>query len=63
MACVSTSKMVGGRERKILVKNLVVGQKILIIKRGFIMERVNFLKGLQGVLRENRKLHNCSTIN
>ena len=46
MACVSTSKMVGGRERKILVKNLVVGQKILIIKRGFIMEQVNFLKGL-----------------
>ena len=49
--------------RKTLVKNLVVGQKILILKRGSIMEWVNFLKGLQGVVGENRKLHNSSIIN
>ena len=49
--------------RKILVKNLVVGQKILVLKKGSIMEWVNFLKGLQEVFGEKRKLHNCSIIN
>ena len=49
--------------RNVLVKNLVVGQKILILKRGSIMEWGNFLKGLQGVFGENRKLHNCNIIN
>ena len=46
-----------------LVKTLVVGQKILISKRGCIMGRVNFLKGLQGIFGENRKLHKCSLKN
>ena len=52
-----------GGARKSLVKNLVVGPKILILKRSCIMERVNFLKGLQGVFGGSRKLHNCSIIN
>ena len=56
-------KWSGGGCRKILVKSLVVGQKILIIKRSCIMEWVKILKGLQGVSGENRKLHNCSIIN
>ena len=51
-----------GRGEKNLVKNLAVGQKVLILKSGCIMERVNFLKELQGVFGENRKLHNCSII-
>ena len=55
MACISSYKMVRGGARKILVKNLAVGQKILILKSGCIMERVNFLKGFQGVFGENRK--------
>ena len=42
-------KWLGVGLRKILVKNLAVGQKILILKRGSIMEWVNFLKKLQGV--------------
>ena len=54
--------MVGGRGEKNFSKKSC-GQKILIIKSGCIMERVNFLKGLQEVFGENRKLHNCSTIN
>ena len=62
MACISNYKIVGGGARKILVKNLAVGQKILILKRSCIMERVNFLKGLQGVFGENSKLHNCIII-
>ena len=53
MACKPSSKMVQGRGR--LVKNYVVGQEILILKRGCIMEQVNFLKGLQGLFGENRK--------
>ena len=40
----------GWGAREILVKNLVVVQKILILRRGFIMERVNFLKRLPEVL-------------
>ena len=56
------SKWLGGVVRKILVKNFVVGDKILIIKRGCIMDQVNFLKGLQGVFGEKRKLHNLSII-
>ena len=56
-------KWSGGGGRKILIKNLVVGQKILIIKRDCNMEWVKILKGLQGVFGENRKLHNCSIIN
>ena len=46
-----------------LVKNLVVGQKILISKRGYIMGRVNFLKELRGIFGENRKLHKYSLKN
>ena len=57
------SKWSGGGTRKILVKNFVVGQKIVIIESGCTTERVNFLKGLQGVFGEKRKLHNCSIIN
>ena len=49
--------------RKILVKDLVVGQKVLILERGCIMEQVNFLRGLQRVFEKNRKLHDCSIIN
>ena len=56
-------KWLGVGLRRNLIKNLVVGGKILILKRGSIMEWVNFLKGLQGVFRENRKLHSCSIIN
>ena len=56
-------KWLGVGVRKLLVKNLVVGQTILILKRGSIMEAVNFLKGLERVFRENRKLYNCSIIN
>ena len=41
-------KWFGVGARKILLKNLVVGQKILTLKRGF-MELANFLKGLQGI--------------
>ena len=63
MTCTSSSKMVGEGVRKILVKDLVVGQKILILRRVCIMERVNFLKGLQGVFGENSKFHNCSVLN
>ena len=55
-------KWLGVGLRKILVKNLAVGQKILILKRGSIMEWVNFLKKLQGVFGSNGKLHNCSII-
>ena len=43
--------------RKILVKNLVVGQKILILKRDCIMEWINFLKELQGSFW--KKIENC----
>ena len=50
-------KWFGLEARKILVKNLMVGQTILILKWGSVMERVNFLKRLQGVFRKNRKLH------
>ena len=46
--------MVGGSGEKILLKILKVGQKILILKRGSIMERVNFLKGLQGGFEEKK---------
>ena len=53
----------GGGERKISVKNLVVGQKILISKKGSVMGQVNFLKGVQAIFGENRKLHNCSVMN
>ena len=52
-----------GGARKIVVKNLVVDQKILILKGGCIMEQLNILKELQGVFGENRKVYNCSTIN
>ena len=55
--------MVGGRGREILVKNLVVSQKMLIIKRDWVMEWVKLFKGLQGVFGENKKLHNWSKIN
>ena len=48
--------------RKVSVKNLVVGQKILISKRGSIMGQVNFVKGVKGIFGENRKLHNFSVI-
>ena len=51
-----------GAARKILVKKIVVGQKVLIIRRGCIIEQDNYLEGLQGVFGENRKLYNCSII-
>ena len=54
-------KWKGGRN--ISVKNFAVGQKIFILKSGSIMWQVNFLKGVQGIFGENRKLHNCSVIN
>ena len=38
------------------VKNLVVGQKLLISKRGCIMGQVIFLKAVQGFLK---KKENC----
>ena len=47
-------KWLGVVARKVLLKILKVGQKILILKRGSIVERVNFLKGLQGVFEENK---------
>ena len=49
-------KWSGEEARKILVKNLVVGQKTLIIKRGCIMEWINFLKGLQGFFWRKQKI-------
>ena len=57
------SKWPGPAAKKILVKNIVVGQNILIIKRVCIVEQANYLKGLQGAFGENRKLHNCCKIN
>ena len=54
MAC--TSKMVGGRNEKNFSKNIVMGQKILILTRGCIMEWVNILMELQGILE---KIENC----
>ena len=56
-------KWLEGAARKILVKNIAVGQKVLIIKRSCIVEQDNYLKGFQGVFGENTKLHNCSIIN
>ena len=50
-------KWLRGGVREVFVKSLVVDQKILILKRGLIME------GLQGLSGENRTLHNCSIIN
>ena len=35
---------------------------VVISKRGCIIGCVNFLKGLQRIFRENRKLHNCVII-
>ena len=49
--------------RKILVKNLEVRRKMLISKRGCSVRQVNFLKGVQVIFGENRKLHNCIKIN
>ena len=49
-------KWSGGGTRKILVKNIVMGQKILILTRGCIMEWVNILMELQGILE---KIENC----
>ena len=42
-----------GGARKILVKSFVVVQKILIIKRGCIMEQINFFKRLKGAFWRN----------
>ena len=44
-------------------KAVVVGQKILISKKGCFMGWDNFLKGVQAIFRENRKLNGCSIIN
>ena len=55
-------KWLGLGAKKILAKNLVVGQKTLTLKRGF-MDLANFLKGLHGIFWENWKLHNCSITN
>ena len=35
---------------------------VVISKRGCIIGCVNFLKGLQRIFRENRKMHNCIII-
>ena len=43
-------------------RNLVLGQKILTSSRGSVMEQVTFLKGVQGIFGENKKLHNCSVM-
>ena len=43
-------------------RSLVMDQKILILKRGCIMGWVNFLKGVRGIFRENRKSHICIII-
>ena len=48
------SKWSRGGTRKISVKNLALGQKILILKGVCIMEWVNFLKVLQRVFGENK---------
>ena len=53
----------GRGEKKISVKNLVVGQKILISKKDSVMGQVKFLKEVQGSFGGNRKLHNCSVMN
>ena len=45
-------KWLRGRARKVFLKSLVVDPKILNLKRGGIMKR------LQGLFGENRKLHN-----
>ena len=50
----------GGGEREISVTNLVVGQKILISRRGCIMGHAKFLKGVHEIFGEYKKLHNCS---
>ena len=52
-----------GGGRKISVRNLVVAQKILISRRDSVMGQVNFLKRVQRLFGENRKLYNCSVMN
>ena len=44
-------------------KSVVAGQKIFISKRGCIITRPNFLKGVQAIFGENRTLHICSIAN
>ena len=51
----------GWRARKILVKNS--GSENFDFKEGCIMGRVKFLKGIQEIFGEHRKLHNCSVRN
>ena len=46
-------------EKNFSKKTVVVDQKILILKRACIIGWVNFLKGVQGIFKENRKLHIC----
>ena len=55
--------MVGGRGEKNVNKKSCGGSENFDLKGGSVMEQVNFLKGLQGVFGENRKLHNCIIIN
>ena len=55
--------MIVGRGKKNFSKKSCGGSESFDHKEGFAMEQVNFLKGLQGVFGENRKLHNCNIIN
>ena len=58
MACTPSYKM----GWKNVSHNLMIDQKIFISKRGCSMERVNFLKRVQRIFGESRKLHNCTII-
>ena len=62
MACNLSPKMEEGWERNFSKKSWV-GQKNLISKRGSVMGQANFLKGVQGIFGENRKLHKRSVMN